>query len=79
MDKKWRLQGKTPKWNKTKLQTTELLKQWSEQTTQKLPNKGSQTVLNTYKITHKLNGTENCEISENSVEIILLTARAKLR
>ena len=37
--RKWRLWGKTPKWNKTKLQTTELLKQWSEQTTQKLPKK----------------------------------------
>ena len=59
---------KTPKWNKTKLQTTDLLKQWSEQTKQKLPNKGSKT----YKITHKLNCTENCKISENSVEIILL-------
>ena len=47
---------KTPKWNKTNLQTTELLKQWSEQTTQKLPNKGPQTIYNTYKITHKLNG-----------------------
>ena len=38
--RKWRHRGKIPKWNKTKLQTTELLKQWSEQTTQKLPNKG---------------------------------------
>ena len=37
--RKWRHRGKTPKWNKTNLQTTELLKQWSEHT-QKLPNKG---------------------------------------
>ena len=59
-------------YNKTKLQTTELLKQWSEQTTKKLPNKGSQTVHNTCKITDKLNCTENCEIYENSVETILL-------
>ena len=34
---KWIHQGKTPKWNKSNLQTTE---QWSEQTVQKLPNKG---------------------------------------
>ena len=41
MDKKMETLGKAAKCNKTKLQTTELLKQWSEQTTQKLPNKGS--------------------------------------
>ena len=41
MDKKMETLGKAAKWNKTKLQTTELLKQWSEQTTKKLPNKGS--------------------------------------
>mgnify|MGYP001267235494 CR=1 FL=1 len=58
--------------NGTKLIYRQLLKQWSEQTRQKLPNKGSQTVHNTYKITHKLNGTGKCEISENSVKIILL-------
>ena len=41
MDKKMKTtEENTPKWNKTNLQTTELLKQWSEQTTQKLPNKG---------------------------------------
>ena len=71
--------GKAAKWNKTKLQTTELLKQWSEQTTQKLPNNGSQTIHNTYKISHKLNGTENCEIPEKSVGKILLTAKAELK
>ena len=38
--RKWRHRGKTPKWNKINLKPTELLKQWSEQTTQKLPNKG---------------------------------------
>ena len=45
--------------NGTKLIYRQLLKQWSEQTTQKLPNKGPQTVHNTYNIPHKLNGTEN--------------------
>ena len=41
MDKKMKTtEEKTLKWNKTNPQTTELLKQWSEQTTQKLPNKG---------------------------------------
>ena len=64
MDKKMETLGKAAKWNKTKLQTTELLKQWSEQTTQKLPNKGPQIVYNTYKTPHKLNDKENCEISE---------------
>ena len=59
MDKKMKtIEEKTPKWNKTIYR--QLLKQWSEQTTQKLPNKGPQTVQNTYKIPHKLNGTENC-------------------
>ena len=52
----------------TKLIYRQLLKQWSEQTRQKLPNKGPQTVHNTYKIPHKLNGTENCKILKNSKE-----------
>ena len=50
--------------NGTKLTYRQLLKQWSKQTTQKLPNKGPQTVFNSYNNPHKLNGTENCEISE---------------
>ena len=41
MDKKMETPRKTPKWKKTNLHTTELLEQWSEQATQKLPNKGS--------------------------------------
>ena len=43
--------------NEIKLIYRLLLKQWSEQTTQKLPNKGPQTVHNTYKIPHNLNVT----------------------
>ena len=39
--------------NGTKLTYRHLLKQWSEQATQKLPNKGPQTVNNTYNIPHK--------------------------
>ena len=54
--------------NGTKLIYRQLLKQWSEQTRQKLPNKGSQTVHNTYKIPHKLNVTKNCEILKNLKE-----------
>ena len=58
--------------NGTKLIYRQLLKQWSEQTRQKLPNKGSQTVHNTYKIPHKLNGTENCKICEKIKKRCLL-------
>ena len=65
--RKWRQQRKKHQ-NEIKLIYRQLLKQWSEQTTQKLPNKGPQTVHNTYKIPHKLNGTENCEILKNSKE-----------
>ena len=54
--------------NGTKLIYRQLLKQWSEQTRQKVPNKGSQTVHNTYKIPHKLNVTQNCEILKNLKE-----------
>ena len=50
--------------NGTKLTYRQLLKQWSEQATQKLSNKGPQTVDNTDNIPHKLNGTENCEMFE---------------
>ena len=59
MDKKMKTTEKKHP-NGTKIIYRQLLKQWSEQTTQKLPNKGPQTVQNTYKIPHKLNGTENC-------------------
>ena len=65
MDKKMKTTEKKHP-NGTKIIYRQLLKQWSEQTTQKLPNKGPQTVQNTYKIPHKLNGTENCEISEKN-------------
>ena len=41
MDKKMETPRKNTKMEQIKpIQTTELLKQWSEQTTQKLPNKG---------------------------------------
>ena len=54
--------------NGTKLIYRQVLKQWSEQTRQKVPNKGSQTAHNTYKIPHKLNVTQNCEILKNLKE-----------
>jgi hypothetical protein len=59
--------------NGKKLTNKQLLEQWSEQTTQKLPNKGPQTVYNTYKIPHKLNSTENCKISEKLRKRCLLS------
>ena len=59
--------------NGTKLTYRQLLKQWSKQPTQKLPNKGPQTVYNTYKIPHKLNSTENCKISKKLRKRCLLS------
>jgi hypothetical protein len=46
---------KTPKWNKTNLQTTTETMEWTNYT--KTAQKGPQTVHNTYKIPHNLNVT----------------------
>ena len=62
MDNKMETTKKNTKMEQ-KLTYNQLLKQWSEQTTQKLPNKGPKIVYNTYKTPHNLNDKETCEIS----------------
>ena len=52
MDKKMEAQEEKHQ-NGTKLTYRQLLKQWSEQATQKLPNNDPQTFNNTYNIPHK--------------------------
>ena len=77
--RKWRHRGKAPKWNKTNLQTTELLNNGVNKLHKNCPIKVHRLFITLTRLLTNSMATENCEISENSVEIFILTAKTKLK